>query len=449
MKFSIEAEQAIIGCLLQSPNKFDDVQEIIGEADFFNVDHKTIYSAVELMAGMGKAIDILTVTDYLLAAGQLDSIGGIGYLVELVNNNSGVANILSYARIVADRSVERRIAEAGQRVHEIAEADGMPVDEKLNAVHAEFSSLERNDRASDIVDFNTLLKGEVQDIDGRFNKIGKPGLKIGFTALDNRFGGIEDTDLWILAARPSMGKTAMALNMAYNVARQGKEVLIFSLEMSKEQLTKRLVSAAAGINYGLLRSGELTEPDWPKLGAGIAKLKDRKIHIIETPAIDVNRALAIARKFSRSGNLGLVIIDYLQLMTAKSESRFDEVSYISRQLKVLAKTVKAPVLALSQLSRKCEERGNKRPINSDLRESGQIEQDADIISFIYRDVVHNKDTPCPEVAEIITTKFRNGETGVDGLKSELQYSRFVDLEYDFVHVEPEEYKPKGRGYNPQ
>lgn len=449
MKFSIEAEQAIIGCLLQSPNRFDDVQEIISADDFYSSGHKIVYSSIELMSGMGKAIDVLTVTDYLIAAGDLDNTGGIGYLVELVNNNSGVANILTYARIVADRSVERRIAEAGQRVHDIAESDGMPVDDKLNAVHAEFSSLERNDRTSDIVDFNTLLKSEVQDIDGRFNKVGKPGLKIGFSALDNRFGGIEETDLWVLAARPSMGKTALALNIASNVAAQGKDVLVFSLEMSKEQLTKRLVSSSSGINYGVLRSGDLSEDDWPKLSLGVSKLKDKRIHIIDVPAIDVNRAMAIARKFSRSGNLGLVIIDYLQLMTAKSENRFDEISYISRQLKVMAKTVKAPVIALSQLSRKCEERGNKRPINSDLRESGQIEQDADIISFIYRDVVHNKDTANPDIAEIITTKFRNGETGVDGIKSELQYSRFVDLGYDFVQSSYEEEKPKSRGYNPR
>lgn len=447
MKFSIESEQSLIGGLLQSPNRFEDVHEIISVDDFYNSDNREIYSAIETMIAANTAVDVVTVGDYLAASGDLERMGGIVYLIELVNGTEGVSNILAYARIVADRAVERRIAQAGQRVFEIAESDGFNVDEKLNSVHAEFASLEREDRATEIPDFNSLLKSEMHDIDSRFRGIAAEGLKIGFTAVDERFGGVEATDFWVLAARPSMGKTTLALNIAQNVASQGKEVLIFSLEMSKEQLTKKLLSAASGVPYGILRSGKLVDQHWPQLSTGIAKLKDKKIHIIDIPAIDVNRALAIARKFARKGNIGLVIIDYLQLMTAKSESRFDEISYISRQLKVMAKTIKAPVMALSQLSRKCDERGNSRPINSDLRESGQIEQDADIISFIYRDEVYNKDSLHKGVAELITSKFRNGETGTDFLSAELQFSRFKDLDYSTIRHEQQEEKPARRGFN--
>jgi replicative DNA helicase len=203
------------------------------------------------------------------------------------------------------------------------------------------------------------------------------------------------------------------MNIAYNVARTGKEVLVFSMEMSKEQLMDRLLSSVSGLPSEIIKSGKLVCDNWSQLTAGVAKLKDLKIHIIEIPAIDVNRALSIARKFAKKGNIGLVVVDYLQLMTANSDSRFDVVSDVSRKLKVMAKTIKAPVLALSQLSRKCEERSDKRPLMSDLRESGQIEQDADIVSFIYRDEYYNQDTPNKGTAEVITRKYRNGEVGTD------------------------------------
>ena len=446
MRFSLEAEQSVIGGVLLDYRTLDDVLEIIGSVDFFRQDHQAIFSAIETMSAAGKAFDVIELAELLELRGELERVGGLGYLVEIANNTPSAANVRSYARIVADRAMERRIAEAGQRIFEIGESEDLGVDEKLNMLHAEFSALERHEK-TDIVDFDTLLKGEVQDIDGKFRKTGKPGLRIGFDRLDERFGGIEETDLWVLAARPSMGKTTLAMNIVYNVAAQGKEALVFSLEMGKEQLTKRLLSAASGIPYGLLRSGDLQEQHWPLLSAGVAKLKDKKIHIVDIPAIDVNRALAIARKFSRNGSLGLIVIDYLQLMTAKSESRFDEISYVSRQLKVMAKTAKAPVLALSQLSRKCEDRSNRRPLNSDLRESGQIEQDADLITFIYRDEVYNPDSPDRGVAEIITTKFRNGESGTDCLAANLQFSRFENLREDYLPRAQEQAPSVRRGFN--
>lgn len=444
MKFSIEAEQSVIGGLLKSSNRFDDLQGIISESDFFNLDNQVIYAAIEFMASLSKPIDVITVADYLSAAGDLDKVGGIVYLIELVNNSTGVANIVTYAKIIADRAIERNISQAGQRIFEIGEADG-DVDDKLNSLHAELAALERKDDDG-CVALQDMLKGLIKQMDDKQQGLGKAGLKTGFKALDERFRGIEETDFWILAARPAMGKTAMALNIVNNVAMHGKDVLIFSLEMSKEQLVMRMLSSASDTQYQKLRDAD-TKGEVGNISNGVKTLMNQKIHIIDIPAIDVNRALAIARKYARSGNLGLIVIDYLQLMTSKSNTRFDEVSYISRQLKVMAKTVKAPVLALSQLSRKCEERGDSRPNNSDLRESGQLEQDADIITFIYRDEVYNAGTTEKGIAEIITTKFRNGEIGKDYLATKLQFCRFENAADDYYPApkteEKKEYRKRG------
>jgi replicative DNA helicase len=437
MRYSIEAEQSVIGGLMLDSNKTDDVLELISAADFYNSSNKSIFESIEFLHGAGKSFDVVEMAEVLENMGRLTELGGFAHLIEMAQNTPSASNILVYARIVADRSLERKLAAAGQRIFEVAEDSSSTVDEKLALIHNEFAEMERGGEKDEVLDFNEIVKREVVDIDNRFRGNAKQGLHTGFSALDERFGGIEDTDLWIVAARPSMGKTTFALNVAYNVASQGKDVLIFSCEMSKEQLSKKMLSAASGINYGLLRSGKLKESDWSPLSAGVGKLKDKKIHIVDIAAIDIGRAQAIARKYARGGNLGLIIIDYLQLMTVKSASRFDEISQISRQLKVMAKNSKCPVMALSQLSRKCDERADSRPINSDLRESGQIEQDADIITFIYRDIVYNPNTHIGDTAEFIHSKFRNGETGVDGLRANLGASRFENLPYEFVKPQAE------------
>jgi len=434
MRFSIEAEQSVIGGLLLDSKKLDEVYEVISAEDFYNVDHQYIFSAMTTMSNNNKVVDVVTLAEQMSEDGTLDKIGGIVYLVEIANNTPSAANIMSYAQIIADRSMERKISEAGQRIYELGESDG-DVDEKLNSLHSELAALERKDDLG-YLGIKEMLKGLIKQMDDKQQGLGKAGLKTGFKALDDRFMGIEETDLWILAARPAMGKTALALNIVNNVALHGKEVLVFSLEMSKEQLLMRMLSSASDTSYQKLRDAD-TKSEISKISNGVQTLMNQKIHIIDIPAIDVNRALAIARKYARGGNLGLVVIDYLQLMTVKSASRFDEVSQISRQLKVMAKTVKAPVIALSQLSRKCEERADKRPNNSDLRESGQIEQDADIITFIYREEVYNDKTLNKGVAELITTKFRNGEIGKDILATELQFCRFKNLSADFYYKEDE------------
>lgn len=448
MRFSIEAEQSVIGGLIQDPNKLDEVLEIITDADFYNMDNRIIFSAICDMGAKGKSVDVITLADCLNDSGNLERIGGHVFLIELYNNTPSAANVKSYAHIVADRAMERRITEAGQRIAELGDDEGIQVDDKLETLHGELSGLERRD-AVEVTNFDQIIKSRVQVIDGKFRGTAKRGLECGFKALDERFQGIGDTDLWILAARPAMGKTALAMNLVYNVASQGKEVIVFSMEMSKEQLTDRLISAAGSIPSNLVRSGKLTEQHWAPLSAGIAKLKGLKIHIIDIPAIDIHRAKAIARKFKRNGDIGLIMVDYLQLMRdTKAKTRFDEVSSVSRELKVMAKMIGCPVLALSQLNRGVEGQGNKRPGLKDLRESGQIEQDADLITFIYRDEYYNEDSPNKNTAEIITAKFREGEVGTDVLGTQLQFSRFVDIDFSsYIFEKDEPKKEYKRGLN--
>jgi len=428
MRFSIEAEQSVIGALLLDPAKLDDVLEITADADFYGAANRAIFKTIVSVNQAGKIADVITVADAMSDAGTLEHAGGLGYLVEIANNTPGAANVKSYASIVAERAIERRITEAGQRIAEIGDDDAVDVDSKLDLLHSEISGLERRDSV-DHITFDQLIKSRIITLDGKFNGTHPRGMETGFKALDDRYGGIGNTALWVLAARPAQGKTALAMNIAYNIARQGKEVLIFSMEMGKEELGDRLMASSSGVNSKKIRSGQLEDQEWNSLSAGVLKLRPLKIHIVDIPAIDIHRAKAIARKFKRHGEIGLIVIDYLQLMTdSKAKSRFDEVSSVSRELKVLAKMIGCPVLALSQLNRSVETRPNKRPQMADLRESGQIEQDADIISFIYRDDYYLPDSPNKNTAEIITAKFREGEVGVDILGTQLQFSRFIDFD---------------------
>ncbi len=446
MRFSIEAEQSVLGGLLLDPNRLDDVLDIVQPDDFYNPGNRSIMRHIVDVAATGNTADVITVSEAMQEAGMLEAAGGLGYLVEIANNTPSAANVKSYARIIADRAMERRITEAGQRIAELGESEGVDVDEKLDTLHGELAGLERRDSA-EVVNFNSILKSRIQEIDSKFHDKKPRGMMTGFTSLDERYQGVSQVAMWVLAARPGQGKTAFALNIALNQARQGKEVLIFSLEMGKDELVDRLISASGGLPSGRIRTGKLLDEDWHKLTVGTSILKDLKIHIVDIPGIDIHRAKAIARKFNRVNPLGLVVIDYLQLMTnAKSKNRFEEVSSVSREIKTMAKTLGCPVMALSQLNRGVEKQGNKRPSMSDLRESGQIEQDADIITFIYRDEYYNENTPNKGMAEFITSKFREGEVGTDVLGAELQYARFINFDassYIFDWEEKQQ-KPQGR-----
>jgi len=445
MRYSIEAEQSVIGGLLLDPNRLDDVLEICAADDFYNIDNRALFAAICDMSATGKTVDVVTLAEKLNDSGDLERIGGVVYLVELANNTPSAANVKAYAQIIADRAMERRITEAGQRIAELGDNDRIDVDDKLDTLHSELAKLERSGDF-EAVKFDQVLKSRIEVIDGKFRGTAKRGMMTGFKALDERFQGIGDSDLWVIAARPAMGKTALAMNIVYNIARTGKDVLVFSMEMTKEQLADRLLANAAGIESNLIRSGQLQEHHWPALSAGVMKLKSIGIHIIDIPAIDVHHAKAIARKFARQGNLGLIMVDYLQLMRdKKAKTRFDEVSSVSRELKVIAKSSGCPVIALSQLNRGVEGQANKRPGLKDLRESGQIEQDADLITFIYRDEYYHENTPNKGTAELITAKFREGEVGTDVLGTQLQFSRFVDIDFSSYVFDWQEQQQKPYG----
>lgn len=447
MRFSIEAEQSVIGSLIVDPIKFDEVYEIATPEDFYNPENRAIYKTIENMSRIGKTIDVITIAESMDASGQLEFVGGIGHLVAIAQNTPSSANVKAYAHIVADRAMERRIIDAGQRIAELGTDEALDVDSKLETIHSEISGLERRDSA-EVTPFDSILKNRIEIIDGKFRGVAPRGVMTGFSALDERYQGIGQTALWVLAARPGQGKTALAVNVAKNIATSGKDVIIFSLEMGKEELTDRLLSAESNLDSRSIRSGQLVGDDWNKLSLGVQKLKGLKIRIIDIPAIDIHRAKAIARKFKRYSDVGLIVVDYLQLMTdSKAKNRFEEVSSISRELKVMAKQIGCPVLALSQLNRKVEDRGDKRPHMADLRESGQIEQDADIITFIYRDEYYYPDTPNKGIAEIITGKFREGEVGTDLMATQMQYARFKDLDHSDYKFDWQEPKKGRRGFD--
>ena len=447
MRFSIEAEQSVLGSLIVDPIKFDEVYEIATPEDFYNPENMAIYKAIEVMCRLGKTVDVITLAETMESSGQLEFVGGLGHLVEIAQNTPSSANVKAYAHIVAERAMDRRIIDAGQRIAELGADDSIPVDDKLETLHSEISGLERRDSA-EITPFDTILKSRIQVLDGKFNGTVQRGMMTGFDSLDERYQGISKSALWVLAARPGQGKTALAVNIARNIAATGKDVIIFSLEMGKEELADRLLSSECEIDSRLIRSGQFTEAEWPKLTAGTLKLKGLKIHIIDIPAIDIHRAKAIARKFKRYSEVGLIVVDYLQLMTdSKAKNRFEEVSSVSRELKVMAKQIGCPVLALSQLNRKVEDRSEKRPHMADLRESGQIEQDADIITFIYRDEYYHPDTPNKGVAEIITAKFREGEVGTDLLATQMQYAKFKNLDLNNYNFNWQPQKTGRRGFD--
>lgn len=443
MKFSLEAEQSVLGGLLLDPNKLDDVLEICQPEDFYNVDNRNIFKAIVDVAGTGKTADVITVSEVMHEADTLDEAGGLGYLVEIANNTPSAANVKAYAQIVADRAMERRITEAGQRIAELGDSDGMAVDDKLDALHGELAGLERKDTTKEVQPLASLLKARLQVMDLKHHGKYPEGIRTGFTEFDKRIQWLNPGDMWVLGGRPGSGKTAMALNVATNVANTGREVLIFSIEMPAEQITDRMIAALSGVDNKRIRSGQLQEDDWHKLSAGVIKLKQMKIEIVDTGGIDIARVKAICRSKARQGNLGLIVIDYLQLVTDRTKKNtIDVVGSASIQIKQIAKACKCPVIALAQLNRKCEERKDKRPMLSDLRETGQIEQDADIVSFMYRDEYYYEDSPNKGFAEIITAKMREGETGKDIIGSQMQYSRFTNVDFSNYREYWQEEKPQ-------
>ena len=434
---SLEAEQAVLGGLMLAPDAMDKVADKLGEDDFYRKDHRLIWRAIAELANKGMPCDAVTLGDWFDANGMAELVGGASYLIELANATPSAANIAAYADIVREKSVLRQLIDAGTAITEDGyRPEGKSVQEVMElAEQRVFKIAESGARGKkDIVSMRTAVSEAFRLLSQRYENRGQlTGVSTGFTDLDELTSGLQPSDLIIVAARPSMGKTAFALNIAEAAAMRGKKsVAVFSMEMSASQLAFRLISSLGRIHQSHQRTGDLAEEDWPRVTSAITMLSDAKIFIDDTPAMSPVEMRSRARRLQREHGLGLIVIDYLQLMQVpgNKENRATEISEISRGLKALAKELDVPVIALSQLNRSLEQRADKRPMMSDLRESGAIEQDADVIMFIYRDEYYNKESPDKGLAEIIIGKQRNGPTDTVKLAFLGHYTKFENYAPD-------------------
>jgi replicative DNA helicase len=435
---SIEAEQSVLGGLLLDNGAADRIADFLSGDHFYSDAHRLLYNAIMQLVADNKPADVVTLAEALGSINKLDYVGGMNYLAALVENVPTAANIRRYAEIVHERAILRRLAAAGGEIAESAfHPLGRSVREILDQAETKvFEIAEHGARGQQgFQDIRPLLTQVVERIEFLYNRDNPSdvtGIATGFTDLDRMTSGLQEGDLIVIAGRPSMGKTSLALNIAEHVALMLKmPVAIFSMEMGATQLAMRLMGSVGRLDQQKIRTGRLTNDDWERLSGALGKLNDAPIHIDETPAMNALEVRARARRLARQygGKLGAIIVDYLQLMQAVSdgENRATEISEISRSMKALAKELKVPILALSQLNRSLEQRPNKRPVMSDLRESGAIEQDADVILFIYRDEVYNPDTQDKGVAEIIIGKQRNGPIGMVRLAFLGENTRFENL----------------------
>jgi replicative DNA helicase len=439
---SIEAEQSVLGALLIDNSAFDRIADLVGEADFYKDDHRRIFQHLVKLIAANKAADALTVSDSLESSADAGQTGGKAYLMSLANNTPLAANIRRYAEIVRERAVMRKLVAAGNSIAADAlNPLGRDAKELLDSAESlVFRIAEEGARGTQGFIVAKELLTKVIDRISDLHERGSPdvtGVPTGYKDLDRMTAGLQPGDLIIIAARPSMGKTALALNIAEYVALRQKvrqPVAMFSMEMGGEQLVTRLISSIGRLDQSRVRVGKLSDNEWNELTLAMNKVTEAPIHIDETPALTPLEVRARARRLHRQfGPLGLIIVDYLQLMTVPSErgrneeNRATQVAEISRSLKALAKELQVPIVALSQLNRGLEQRTNKRPMMSDLRESGAIEQDADVILFIYRDEVYDKESKDKGTAEIIIAKQRNGPTGEVKLVFLGPQTRFEDM----------------------
>ena len=413
----IEAEQAVLGSMLIDPVAPVEVMEIIGEDDFYRVSHRHIFSAMIELFERGESIDVLTVRSVIERRGVLDDVGGSAYLTRLSDAVFSAANVSAYARVVHSRSMVRQLLERTSQIAAECYTHSGEADELLDEAERSIFEIADSRIKQGFYPLSEVVHKTVDELERLAeSKELVTGIPSGFPDLDELTAGFQKSDLIIIAGRPSMGKTALALNVALNATRKTSlPVAIFSLEMSKEQLAMRLISAESKINARQMRTGSMDDMDWTRLMDATGRLYEAQVFIDDTPALTPLQMRAKARRLKSSKGLGLVVLDYLQLMRGRAnpENRVQEVSEISRSLKAMAKELSVPVIALSQLNRKVEDRPNRRPMLSDLRESGAIEQDADVIMFIYRDDVYNKseENPFKGTAEIVLEKQRNGPTG--------------------------------------
>jgi replicative DNA helicase len=431
---SVEAEQSVLGGLLLDNEAWDKVADVINEEDFYRLDHRLIYRHICKLVENNKPADVVTVAESLETSADLKNVGGLTYVGTMAQNTPSAANIRRYAEIVRERSVMRKLAQVGVDISDSSyNPAGRSAANLLDEAESKvFEIAEAGARGKQgFSGIQPLLKEVVERIEVLYsqeNPSDVTGIATGFNDLDQKTSGFQPGDLIIVAGRPSMGKTAFSLNIAEHVALELKKpVAVFSMEMGGSQLAMRMLGSVGQLDQHKVRTGRLLDEDWSKLTNALGKLNDAPLYIDESAALNALELRARARRLHRQHNdLGLIIVDYLQLMSSAShgENRATEISEISRSLKALAKELQVPVVALSQLNRSLEQRPNKRPVMSDLRESGAIEQDADLILFIYRDEVYNPETEDKGIAEIIIGKQRNGPIGKIDLTFLGQYTRF-------------------------
>ncbi len=429
---SVQAEQSLLGGLMLDNSTWDKIADQVNQADFYRKEHRLIFHALSQLAEDNQPFDVVTLAENLESTGELDEAGGLPYLGTIAQDTPSAANIVAYARIVRENSVKRRLISVGTEIADSAfQPEGRNSSELLDdAERKVFEIADRMSKGSGgFQPIKTLLSQAVNRIETLFER-DEPitGLATGFTDFDMMTSGLQHSDLIIIAGRPSMGKTTYAVNIAEHVAIKARRpVALFSMEMPGDSLAMRMMSSLGRIDQHRVRTGKLEDDEWPRLTSAVSILAEAPLFIDDTPALNPTELRARARRLKREqGDLGMIVIDYLQLMQApgQAENRATEISAISRSLKSLAKELDVPVVALSQLNRSLESRPNKRPVMSDLRESGAIEQDADLIVFIYRDEVYNEDTPDKGVAEIIISKQRNGPIGTTRLTFLGKYTKF-------------------------
>ena len=431
---SIDAEQAVLGGLMLDERAWERIADKLNEDDFYRKDHRLIYRALTELSEKNMPCDAVTLGEWFESNKLAELVGGSSYILQLANSTPSAANIVAYAEIVREKSILRQLIDAGTEITgDGFQPEGRSTQEILEGAEQKvFRIAESGARGrKSFVAMRAAVKEAFQILHQRYESKGSvTGLATGFADLDELTAGLQPSDLIIVAARPSMGKTALAVNFAEHAAmRSKKAVAIFSMEMSASQLAFRLISSLGRINQQHLRTGDIQEEEWPRVTSAITMLSDAKIFIDDTPALSPAELRARARRLKREHDLGLIVIDYLQLMAVpgNKENRATEISEISRGLKALAKELNIPVIALSQLNRSLEQRTDKRPVMADLRESGAIEQDADVILFIYRDEYYNPESSDKGLAEIIIGKQRNGPTGTVKLTFLGQYTKFENF----------------------
>jgi replicative DNA helicase len=427
---NIDAEEAILGGILLDPEAIGRVADLVRPEAFYLSAHQEIYRTMLTLQNQGLPTDLMSVATWLKDRGLLDKVGGQSKLIQLIDRTVSAVNIDQYASLVTDKYMRRKLIQVGGEIAQLGYDSSRELEQILDQSEQKVFGVTQDRPQQGLAAAADILTHTFSDIESRSLGMVLPGLSCGYYDMDAMTQGFQRSDLIIVAGRPSMGKTSFVMNIARNIAAFHKlPVAIFSLEMSKEQLVQRLLASEVRIESGRLRSGRVSQQEWEPLGHAISTLSQLPIFIDDTPNISVNEMRSKARRLQaeQGGALGLVLLDYLQLMDGGSDNRVQELSKITRSLKSLARELNVPVIALSQLSRSVESRTNKRPMMSDLRESGAIEQDADLIMMLYRDEYYNPDTPDRGIAEVILTKHRNGPTGTVKLLFESQFTQFRNL----------------------